>query len=444
LKDLGNGLVIRRATPDDTDALVDFNGIQHSGNDEPDVWARRETLEMMSGRHPNIKPEDFAIIEDTSTGEIVSSLCLIPRTWSYEGIPFDVGQIEFVATHPDYRSRGLVRELMDVAHGWSAERGQMVNVITGIPHYYRQFGYEYAFYTRGGRSTQGGAPKLKDDQEESVSFRPFQESDAPFVTRLWQERSSQYLVDTVFDDDTWRYQFLGRDDVSAECRIIESPKGESVGWVVHPDRNWARYMTADNVELEAGVSWMSAVPSILRYLEKTGRDYVEQWNAEQPEKDPIKLESIGLNGMMPDDPLHKATQQLLPIERKPWAIYVRVPDIPDFIRHVTPVLEKRLANSIMAGHTGEVKISFARGGFRMAFEDGKLGKVEPWGPTKENGWNDKGRNALFPELTLLKLLFGSRSVDELCDAFPDVQAGSEQRTLLSILFPKQPSRIQFV
>ncbi len=36
-------------------------------------------------------------------------------------------------------------------HKWSAERGHKVQVITGIPYYYRQFGYEMALDLTGRR-----------------------------------------------------------------------------------------------------------------------------------------------------------------------------------------------------------------------------------------------------------------------------------------------------
>src|SRR5260370_563284 len=85
-----------------------------------------------------------ALVEDTRNGAIVSSINLINQTWSYEGIPFKVGRPELVGTLPDYRQRGLIRKQFEVLHAWSAERGQKLQAITGIPFYYRQFGYEFA------------------------------------------------------------------------------------------------------------------------------------------------------------------------------------------------------------------------------------------------------------------------------------------------------------
>ena len=56
-----------------------------------------------------------------------------------------------VATRPAYRKRGLVRAVFEMAHARSAAKGELVQVITGIPYFYRQFGYEYALDLEGHR-----------------------------------------------------------------------------------------------------------------------------------------------------------------------------------------------------------------------------------------------------------------------------------------------------
>jgi len=112
-----------------------------------------------------------------------------------------------------------------------------------------------------------------------------------------------------------------------------------------------------------------------------------------------------------------------------------VPNLPDFLQHVACVLEQRLAESVLVGHTGELKISFYRHGLRLAFEKGRMTKVEPWKPTYGDG-----DSAAFPDLTFLQLLFGYRSLEELDYAFADCWTkNDEARALLKILFPKQPS-----
>ena len=94
----------------------------------------------------------------------------------------------------------------------------------------------------------------------------------------------------------------------------------------------------------------------------------------------------------------------------------------------------------MAGHSGEIKISFYRNGLRLVFDGGRLAEVEPWQPTPE-GEGDPG-DAGFGDLTFLQLLFGYRSMDELDYAFADCWASDAKgRPLFDALFPKCHSNI---
>jgi hypothetical protein len=117
-----------------------------------------------------------------------------------------------------------------------------------------------------------------------------------------------------------------------------------------------------------------------------------------------------------------------------------VPDLAGFLRHVAPVLGRRLAESLLVGHSGELKLSFYRHGLRLAFDGGKLVAVELWRP----GPDEEG-DAAFPDLTFLQLLFGHRSLEELKHAFTDCwTASDEARSLLEALFPKQASNLWFL
>ncbi len=148
--DLGDNLKLRFATPDDIDMLVEFNARLHEA-----VNAGPSVRDLMSGDHPTCKASDFTVVEDTKTGKIVSSACLISQIWTYGGIPFKFGQPEYVATEPDYRRRGLVRKQFEVIHALSAARGELMLGIRGIPWYYRLFGYEMALDEEAERVIDG-------------------------------------------------------------------------------------------------------------------------------------------------------------------------------------------------------------------------------------------------------------------------------------------------
>src|SRR5262245_31306562 len=97
-RDLGTGLVLRWATRADIDRIAEFNALAF--RDDPDQaplpWDRAMIRELMSGRHPLVAAEDYIYVEDTATGAIVSSSCLMRQRWEYEGIAFDVGRPEHV------------------------------------------------------------------------------------------------------------------------------------------------------------------------------------------------------------------------------------------------------------------------------------------------------------------------------------------------------------
>ena len=73
LRDLGNGLILRRATLDDAEALATFNAHVHrtAGSEQPHMGIAAWTQDLLSGDHPACGADDFTIVEEASTGAIV-------------------------------------------------------------------------------------------------------------------------------------------------------------------------------------------------------------------------------------------------------------------------------------------------------------------------------------------------------------------------------------
>jgi hypothetical protein len=179
-----------------------------------------------------------------------------------------------------------------------------------------------------------------------------------------------------------------------------------------------------------GVSLRAVLPSVTRALKRQAEAYAAK---RQAQKDALTAISFSLG---PEHPLYEAlNQQLKPLKHL-YGWYIRVPDLPAFIRHIGPVLERRLANSIMSGFSGDLKLTFYRSGLRLAFQDGKLIEAVDWTPLDSN---DNWEGTSFPPLIFLQLLFGHRSLAELRYVFPDCWADEEPAILLNALFPKQPS-----
>jgi hypothetical protein len=438
LRELGDGLVLRRSTRADGPALSEFNAHIHGSEDtgEPNDWVGAWTRDLLEKPHPTFHPEDFTIVEDTRRGAIVSSLNLISQTWSYAGIEFKVGRPELVGTLPEYRQRGLVRAQFEVIHTWSAERGELVQAITGIPYCYRLFGYEMAVNLDGGRAGfLPHIPPLHEGQSEPYRLRPATLAEVDFIIRLYQQASRRSLISCVRDAEVWRYEIQGRDPKNvnrSELRVIESRQGQPAGYLAHPPYRWGSLLAATAYEIQPPTSWLMVTPSVIRYLQATGETYSPEVGSEPP------FGSFGF-WLGSEHPVYPLFADKLPRVRKPYAWYIRVTDLPAFVQRIAPALENRLAASpSLSGYSGELKISFYKTGLELKFEEGRLTRVASWKPTLQGHSGD----AAFPGLTFIQLLFGYRSLEELQYAFPDCLTFSSTATaLLENLFPQQASSI---
>ncbi len=440
VRDLGEGLILRQATAEDTEAAAEFQAQVHARPGESGDPFRVWTMDLMRGALPGFQPEDFTLVEDTSAGAIVSMLNLISQKWSYGGVEVAVGRIELVSTHPDYRRRGFIRAQMGAVHELSARRGEKMQVISGIPWYYRQFGYEMAVeYGFGYACSRSGRPALDEGEEHPYTVRRATDGDIAFVSRLYDKGMRRYLVSCVRDEALWRYELFGRSENTyglTETCVVEAATGARVGLLAHARQLWNGDLNALVYELEGDASWREVTPSVVRYLRRTGEGYAVR-------DEPGSFRGVML-ALSTEHPVYAVVEDASPHWERPRAWYVRIADLTDFIRHVKPVLEGRLADSDAAGHTGELSIGFVDYGVNLSFDDGRLVRVKRLGkPRQGDSWLDRGSSdALFPGLTFLQLLFGFRSSEELEYAFPYCEIRSpDARVVLDALFPKGPSHI---
>jgi GNAT superfamily N-acetyltransferase len=440
IRDLGDGLVLRKATSADVEVLVAFNAdvLADSGRPRPDPEIAAVTRDLAEPGHPTTSVDDFTIVEDVHSGAIVSSIVLIAQTWLYAGLPIPVGQPEIVGTHPAYRNRGLVRAQFETLHRWSAERGQAMQVIRGIPYFYRQFGYEPAIAMLERRAGYASdILTLREGEEETYRVRRAIEGDLPFIADLYEQATRRHRIACIRSMDLWRYDLSGRRQTSRfyrEIQVIETLVGKPIGYPTHRARLMPSVggygLEIDSYELRPGCDWHAVTTTVLRYVRMVGEEY-----AARDQTSPVVAFTFRLGA---DHPVYAAIPLNLPRTTWRYAWYVRVPDLAKFLQLLAPALEARLAGSVVAGYGGELKVSFYRSGLRLIFDDGHLAHVQPWTPTPD----DTGP-ASFPGLTFLQLLFGYRDLEELEYAFVDCQVfGNRNRALLKALFPKQVSNVR--
>ena len=437
-REMGEGLIQRWSTPEDTENIAQLCGmVFRDKEDEPlNAHAIDSVRRHMSGDFPLMGPGDYAVIEDTGKegNPLVACTCLWRQEWEYEGIALGVGQPEFVVTHPDYRNRGLIRALFDMVHARSEAEGHLVQAITGISYFYRQFGYEYALELEGRRVTYLSLiPRAQASTPEPYALRAATTEDIPLLMELYNRQRSASMVWAIASERFWRYQIAEVKDPTAVgkqmcVRMIVDDAGAVQGYLMAAIRRRGSSLNVYALNVAAGVSWQAVVPPLLRALQAYGM----RIPAVGPDVPPLTEISFWLGSA---HPVYEVLgEALAPFYEPPYAWYVRVHDVPAFMRHIAPALERRLANSTAAAYTGDLTLDFYRGGVHMVFDKGHITHIEPWrAPAYKNN-----ADASCPALVFLQLLFGYRSLNELRYAFPDVRVEkSEAEVLLNALFPKK-------
>ena len=270
---LGDGLVLRMARRSDRDELAELNGAVQADVDVPAEEVAEWTLDLFENPPPGFRAEeDVTVVEDTANGRIVSTMCLIPQTWTYAGVQMAVGQPELVGTHSDYRRRGLVRAQFEVIHRRSDLAGHQWQVIGGIPWYYRQFGYVYALDLPPAPVWR--VPKDLPATPAGLAVRRATLDDLGFLARIDAAGSGRPGLGCVRDEDTWRYELTQRPGalVAGIVLVIER-EGEGgtappqpLGFVVHAKRPRAGSVSLWDFGLEVGESWLAPTAAVLAHL----------------------------------------------------------------------------------------------------------------------------------------------------------------------------------
>jgi hypothetical protein len=132
----------------DIERVAAFNGLIHGSE-------LAVTMRRLLRDYAGMEGRDIIFVENAATGEVVSSLVLLPWTLRCGGIPLPVGEMGMVGTLESHRGQGLVRIQTEYFMQRLRAHGCLLSLIQGIPYFYRQFGYEYAMPLEGGLRLSG-------------------------------------------------------------------------------------------------------------------------------------------------------------------------------------------------------------------------------------------------------------------------------------------------
>ncbi|GEA86762.1 GNAT family N-acetyltransferase [Cellulomonas cellasea] len=384
---LPGGLVLRTARPADLDrigALLEARG-------EPgDALDHRLVVE-----DPDAGWETCAVVVDGD--RVVSTATLLDESVRVGDVVLPAGQVELVATDQDYEGRGLVRALMGWAHDLSAGRGHVLQVMIGIPYFYRLFGYEYAIDIPRARALTSPPGPLA-----GAGLRRATPADLPALAELQDE--VQRGFDVAVPHTAARRRWLLQHDTSTTWVLERGGRVVATARTGEPDDEVlvAEAAAADGDAADRLLAALVAeLPdATLVVVHRAGTVTGDRWEARL------------------DEPSDGAEQY-----------YVRIARPELVLDALRPVLSARLAG-VRTGRDAVVLSTFGAH-YRLPVVDGALGPVEVGGTLQSPGV--LGGAGVAPD-QLGALLLGPLGMAGLSSRRPDVYAGSE-RALFEALFP---------
>ena len=383
---LDDGAVVRGARCDDVPAMLAIEADREGDDDAVD-------LELVANTPGGL--ESMSVVE--LDRRVVSIATLLDETLRLGGTELPTGQVEMVATARDAEGRGYVRALMERCHALSEARDHVVQVMIGIPNFYRQFGYSYSIPMHPWATVGTRDPKLPT--VDGYSTAAATASEVADCRALQEAAQLPFDVSMPHSTDCWGW--LLRHSSSKQA-LVRDASGSAVAVArVYDDGEGSVDMG------EVASSSAEATQALLSHaLDVAGPDGAVRVN------------------LRPNVPgLSTSTTET---ERADW-YYTRISDPATLLTAMSPVLLHRLHEAGL--DQGEALISYFRRHVRLAWADGKL-TVTPGGPMQAPVY--AGGSGV-PEDALGSLLFGG-GAESLESRFPDCYLG-RQADLMTVLFP---------
>ncbi|KAF9947474.1 hypothetical protein BGZ70_002665 [Mortierella alpina] len=383
----------------------------------PNELIRAAIRRLFRGYSVVMSVYDYAVVENTLAKDdenpIVACMCLQATPGYYGKVQLQYGTPECVGSHPDYRNRGLIRRLfLEMIHPASKARGDVIQIIPGIPYFYRQFGYEYAISIAKHQVFEhlaSAIPALPQGKTEPYLLREPVLDDIPYLVQMStpEQLQNHAGLGAFYTKEYWRYTVhdlpqtaQSNYDLNRETRIIVDAKtGQDCGLVMThvasllclniftlQDPHRHQYRDALYPVLRQMIA-IYQQPTLFDLKKKEEnqqevKDAKDPQNADNPaaaaetkdtedvnydhtttttttttavDADTVlgpgrqnKLHSCRI--ML--SPVHPVTQllqpKLIPFKKR-YRLYTRIPSYADFILTIAPTLHDRLAKSCLAG-----------------------------------------------------------------------------------------------
>lgn len=399
---LDDDLLLRRATEADASQILELSIEAHGAQEETSVRWMFEREDAGLGA--------WVVVVDGD--RVVSTSVGLQATYQLGDIELPIGQVEYVATDPGYRNRGLVRAIFTELEREARSRGALLHIVEGIPYFYRVLGYGYGLsYPPMRDIAVGSAPAIP-----GVEVRDAVPADLPAMRALhdtaqqradlvrpWSDADWEGLLDTVPD---------------AHESVLTAQRDANV-------TGWARFIQYDDfgfvLSHGAAVDDDAARALLAAARERAGD---------------ARLAAMPRAG----DPFGCAVEAVG--QPFPWfeARYVKLPDPFRLLGRLTPLLNARLQRSRFASEAGELVLSLYQTSIVLRFADGTIQAIES-APGRQDP-PEEHAVGIAPEW-LPALLLGRFAPSELERRVDDVTLG-EHLELVEVLFPAVAADVEWL
>ena len=392
-----DGIVLRGARDEDLEQILELTEARGGPEDLPEARA--------AFTHAEGHRQFYGAFDGD---RLASTLSLWQEDIRLGVTQLQAGQMDFVATATDYEHRGLARDLVAIAHQVSAERGDILQILVGIPYFYRQFDYRYVIPMPGHYTVR---PEARIDVPSDITVRDATRADLGALEALQDRAQAGAGVAMGHSEDAWEWMLSSE---TVTLRLAERGR-EVVGS--------ARVAPEEDVEHRALSEVATSEVGVLLALIADARGSGSSRTVQVTER--------------ADGVVHRALSGIAEYGDGDDEFLLRVPDPVALLEAARTELSARLAASPFASESGELLLSFYSSSATLTYDNGSITGIVR-GPAMQAPVH-RGGSGVPPDL-VADLVFGPHGAEALDDLFPDLNLG-RRRGLMSVLFPPQSADI---
>lgn len=258
-----SNLVLKAVANNDEYQLAnDLMAKVHTGN----YYKNLSLLQALGNGYPGYSREHTRIAY--YNGVLAGALRVTTDTIRLGEARLKTGGFGWVATHPDFRHKGVARELMVDTQHYLKQHAYHVSMLFGIPNFYHRFGFattlaDYSTHIQVAELIGGDNPALTPDVFKGYKVRPCKPGDIPVIQKIHNAND----IDSACSLIRMRMHYTRRWVRWEGTQVLSNKAGKVLGFY-HPEEFQGKWRIRD-----IGTIDQSASAAMLWHLAQWAHDH---------------------------------------------------------------------------------------------------------------------------------------------------------------------------